>query len=89
MKNELIVSNHAVGESNYHLQLTPAYRRDIFYDPLVQELTLAYIVIKLKELKVQLLAYILGLTICISSSQMFALLAKLSLFVRLKDTALI
>jgi len=57
MKNELIVSCHAIGESNYHIQLTPAYRQDIFYDPLVAELTLAYIVQKMKKLKVQLLAY--------------------------------
>ena len=57
MKTELIVSSHAVGESNYHIQLTPAYRRDIFSDPLVAELTLAYIVEKLKKHKVILAGY--------------------------------
>ena len=57
METKLIVSSHAVGESNYHLQLTPAYRRDIFNDPLVAELTLAYISEKLKENKVILSGY--------------------------------
>jgi len=57
MKNELVVSSHAVGESNYHLQITPAYRQDIFEDEKVKELTLAYILTKLKELKVKMLAY--------------------------------
>ena len=51
MKTELIVSSHAVGESNYHIQLTPAYRQDIFRDPLVAELTIAYIAEKLKRTK--------------------------------------
>ena len=60
MKPELVVSSHAVGESNYHLQFTPAYRQDIFHDKLVQELTFAYILTKLKKLKVQLLAYNYG-----------------------------
>jgi len=60
MKNELVVSSHAVGESNYHLQITPAYRQDIFEDEKVKELTLAYILTKLKELKVKMLAYNFG-----------------------------
>ena len=60
MKTELIVSSHAVGESNYHLQLTPAYRRKIFRKKMVAELTMAYIMTKLKELKVHLLAYNFG-----------------------------
>lgn len=47
METELVVSAHAIGESNYHLQLTPAYRQDIFRDPIVRELTLAYVVEKL------------------------------------------
>jgi putative transposase len=57
MKTKLVVSSHAVGESNYHLQLTPAYRRDIFSDPIVAELTLAYIAEKLQEHKVILAGY--------------------------------
>ena len=43
MKNELIKLGHAVGESNFHLQLTPVYRWDVFRDEQVAELTLAYI----------------------------------------------
>ncbi len=57
MGTKLVVSAHAVGESNYHLQLTPAYRRDIFSEPLVAELTLAYIAEKLHEKKVILAGY--------------------------------
>ncbi len=60
MDTELLASSHSVGESNFHLQLTPAYRRDIFIDPMVAELTVAYIVIKLKQLKVRLLAHNIG-----------------------------
>ncbi len=37
-------SGHSVGESNWHFQFTPAYRRDIFADTLVRELTTAYLV---------------------------------------------
>ena len=60
MKNELVLSGHAVGESNYHIQLTPAYRQDIFRVLLVQELVMGYIMQKLKQLRVQLLAYNFG-----------------------------
>jgi len=60
MKMELIKSSHAVGESNFHIQLTPAYRQDIFADEQVSELTLAYIAEKLIECKVILLGYGFG-----------------------------
>jgi len=60
MEMQLVVSSHAVGESNYHLQLTPAYRQKIFNDRLVRELTLAYIVEKLKQHKVILTGYGFG-----------------------------
>ena len=60
MKMELIKSSHAVGESNFHIQLTPAYRQDIFRDEQVSELTLAYIMEKLNEFKVVLLGYGFG-----------------------------
>jgi putative transposase len=60
MQTELVVSAHAVGESNYHIQLTPAYRQTIFSEPLVRELTLAYIVEKLQEKKVVLAGYGFG-----------------------------
>ena len=32
MNTELVISSGSVGESNFHLQLTPAYRQDIFVD---------------------------------------------------------
>ena len=60
MKMELVKSSHAVGESNFHIQLTPAYRQDIFRDEQVSELTLAYILEKLNEFKVVLLGYGFG-----------------------------
>lgn len=56
MKSELRSSGHTVGETNLHLQFTPAYRRDIFADPLVRELTVAYIVQRSKEMKVEIAA---------------------------------
>jgi REP element-mobilizing transposase RayT len=60
METELVVSSHAIGESNFHIQLTPAYRQPIFFDPIVRELTLAYIVEKLQEKKVVLAGYGFG-----------------------------
>ena len=36
-------SAHCVGESNWHLQFTPGYRRPIFEDQLTRELTIAYL----------------------------------------------
>ena len=57
MKTSVLSSSHAVGESNYHLLLTPAYRRDIFVDRLVVELTIGYILLKLRELWVLVLAH--------------------------------
>ena len=60
METELIASAHAVGESNYHIQLTPVYRRKIFEDPLVRELTMVYIYEKLKQHKVILSGYGFG-----------------------------
>ena len=60
MKTELIKSSHAVGESNFHIQLTPAYRKPIFSDENVAELTLAYILEKMIEIKVEILGYGFG-----------------------------
>jgi len=60
MKKELIVSSHAVGEASFHLQFTPAYRRDVFVNHLLAELTLAYMLLKMKQLKVVLTAYNFG-----------------------------
>jgi len=52
MGNELRSSGHTVGETNLHLQFTPAYRRDVFVDPLVRELTVAYVVTLAREMKI-------------------------------------
>lgn len=60
MNIKLIKSSHAVGESNYHLVLSPAYRQDIFVSKLIQELTISYIFQKFKEFKINLLAYNYG-----------------------------
>ena len=56
MANELRSSGHTVGETNLHLQFTPAYRRDIFADKLVRELTLAYIVQRAREMRIDIAA---------------------------------
>jgi len=49
MANELRSSAHSVGEANLHLQLTPAYRQQVFADPLVRELVVAYVVEKARD----------------------------------------
>jgi len=56
MGNELKSSGHTVGETNLHLQFTSAYRRDIFSDKLVRELTVAYVVQRAKAMKVHITA---------------------------------
>jgi REP element-mobilizing transposase RayT len=57
---KIVVSSHAVGESNFHIQLTPAYRQDVFIDEQVAELALAYIIEKLNQFKVVLAGYGFG-----------------------------
>jgi REP element-mobilizing transposase RayT len=52
MADELRSSGHTVGETNLHLQFTPAFRRDIFSDPMVRELTVAYVVTRAREMKI-------------------------------------
>ena len=42
MEITLVRGSHCVGESNLHLQFTPAYRRDVFGDELVRILTRDY-----------------------------------------------
>jgi len=56
MANVLRASGHTVGETNLHLQFTPAYRRDIFSDKLVRELTVAYVLQRAKEMKLEIAA---------------------------------
>ena len=43
MKVEILRGSHSVGEANYHLQFTPAYRRGIFVDEPTRILTRDYI----------------------------------------------
>ena len=52
--------SHAVGEFNYHIQLTPAFRREIFAEEKVMKLTKAYLVAKIEELKLTLVAIEFG-----------------------------
>jgi REP element-mobilizing transposase RayT len=56
MANELRSSGHTVGETNPHLQFTPAYRRDIFSDTLVRELTVAYVMQRAREMHIDIAA---------------------------------
>ncbi len=53
MKLEIRSYSHAVGEFNYHIQITPAYRREAMEDERVMKLAKAYISSKLEELKVE------------------------------------
>ncbi len=45
-------NGHCVGESNWHIQLTPAFRQDIFFDTLTRELTVAYLLEVAKDLDI-------------------------------------
>ena len=47
---KLARASHCVGESNFHIQLTVAYRRPVFADPRVAKLTEAYILAKAEGL---------------------------------------
>lgn len=53
---ELARATHNVGESNLHLQITPAYRRAVFADPLVRELAIGYIVQKARAMCIHIAA---------------------------------
>lgn len=52
MEIELVRTTSSIGESCLHLQLTPAYRRDIFVSEQVTELTKIYFLEKAKNLGV-------------------------------------
>ena len=56
MKTELVRTSSTVGESNLHIQLTPAYRRDVFVDKQVWELVLIYMKEKLEKMNIILLS---------------------------------
>src|SRR3989344_3010618 len=51
MKSQIRSYSHAVGEFNYHIQLTPAYRKRAMEDERVNKLVKAYISAKLQQLK--------------------------------------
>ena len=53
MKIQIRSYSHAVGEFNYHIQLTLAYRREAMRDEKVMKLVKAYISSKLSELKIE------------------------------------
>ena len=53
MKLEICSYSHAVGEFNYHIQITPTYRRQVMEDDKVNKLVKAYIKAKLDELRVK------------------------------------
>ena len=52
MKIELVKTSSTVGESNYHFQFTPAYRRNIFENTRVRKLVRAYMLSKAEELNI-------------------------------------
>lgn len=60
MEIELMKTASSVGESCLHLQLTPAYRKDIFVDEQVRELTKIYFAEKAKKLGVFISAMEVG-----------------------------
>jgi REP element-mobilizing transposase RayT len=60
MKIETQSYKHAVGEFNFHIQLTPAFRQDIFADEKVLKLTKSYISAKIQELKIRIVALEFG-----------------------------
>lgn len=61
MKQELVRTSSTVGEANLHLQLTPAYRQDIFVREDVKALMVMYAKEKLDDWGILLLAVDCGL----------------------------
>ena len=55
-KNKLVRTSSTVGEANLHLQITPAYRRDIFVNSDVKNFVLIYAKEALDKMKILLLA---------------------------------
>ena len=51
---------HAVGEFNFHIQITPAFRQDPFEDDRVLRLTKSYVSAKMEELKIEIVAMEFG-----------------------------
>lgn len=57
---DLIRSAHCIGQSNFHLQFTPAYRRDAFVSEKVRNTCREYIYKKANELKIVVFAMEFG-----------------------------
>jgi len=57
---QLVRGAHSVGEYNAHLVFTPAYRRAVFTDDLVRELTLGYLLQGAQRLGVHIAAIEFG-----------------------------
>jgi len=53
-------SAHSVGESNLHLQFTPAYRRDVFESRILRDVTTSLLVEQAEKLEVTLAAFDYG-----------------------------
>jgi len=56
----LQTSAHSVGESNLHLQFTPAYRRDVFESRVLRDVTTSLLVEQAEKLEVTLAAFDYG-----------------------------
>ncbi|MDI6721894.1 MAG: IS200/IS605 family transposase [Candidatus Aenigmarchaeota archaeon] len=56
MKIELIRSSHSVTETNLHLQITPAYRRDVFENELLRILVRDYALVQAKRKRFEITA---------------------------------
>lgn len=56
MAAELVRTTSMVGESNLHLQITPAYRRDIFVNCETREFVRVFIRDKLAMMRITVLA---------------------------------
>ena len=56
MQFELIRGTHSVGEANYHMQFTPAYRQPIFADEATKILTRDYILAAAKRHSIEIAA---------------------------------
>lgn len=56
MEDILVRTSSSIGESNLHLQITPAYRQDIFADERTWELALIYIKETLNKMNILILA---------------------------------
>ena len=60
MSFELASGSHAVGEANYHMQFTPAYRKSIFADECVKILTRDYLLAAGKRYNITIAAISFG-----------------------------